>query len=66
MVRRFLVLFGTFVFLLIPAAVFADIAAMPPELEGNTFGKILIIGLVIVIALTIIITVGMYINKRKK
>ena len=66
MVRRFFVLMGTLVSLLIPAAVFADIAAVPPVLEGNTFGKILIIALVMVIALTIVITVGIYINKRKK
>ena len=66
MVKRFAILIGTLISLLIPATVFADIAALPPELEENTFGKILIIGLVIVIALTIVITVGMYINKRKK
>ena len=66
MVKRFAIFIGTLISLLIPATVFADIAALPPELEENTFGKILIIGLVIVIALTIIITVGMYINKRKK
>ena len=65
MVRRFFVLMGTLVSLLIPAAVFADIT-MPPILERNTFGKILIIALVMVIALTIVITVGIYINKRKK
>ena len=61
--RRLFILTLMVAALLIPGAIYADVAAFP---EPYNIGKILTIAVVIVIALTIIITVGMYINKRKK